>query len=108
MFNKVRAIISLPDILRQGKMVANPEAWKKGQITGGIIAGLIGSIIAIAKTFGYELPLSDEQILSIGSGIVAISGLFYTPIVTIASTDKVGISNKTSSGDKDIPGNDIN
>lgn len=96
MFNKVKALVSLPDVLRQGKMVANPEAWKKGQITGGIIAGLIGSIIATAKMFGYELPLSDEQILSIGSAVVAISGLFYTPIVTVATTDKIGIQDKTS------------
>ena len=96
MFNKVRALISLPDVLKQGKMVANPESWKRGQVTGGIVAGLLGSIIAIAKTFGYELPLSDDQLLSIGSAVVAICGLFYTPIVTVATTDKIGIQDKTS------------
>lgn len=96
MINKVKALFSLPDVLKQGKMIANPEAWKRGQVTGGIVAGLIGSLIGFAKIFGYELPLSDDQILSIGSGIVAIMGLFYTPIVTVATTDKIGIQDKTS------------
>ena len=72
MFNKVKALVSLPDVLRQGKMVANPEAWKRGQVTGGVVAGLLGSVIAIAKLLGYELPLSDDQLLSIGSAVVAV------------------------------------
>lgn len=96
MFNKVKALVSLPDVLRQGKMVANPEAWKRGQVTGGVVAGLLGSVIAIAKLLGYELPLSDDQLLSIGSAVVAVCGLFYTPIVTVATTDKIGLPDKTS------------
>jgi NO-binding membrane sensor protein with MHYT domain len=98
MFNRVKALFSIPDVLKQGKMVANPESWKKGQVTGGVVAGLLGSLIAISKVFGYELPLSDDQLLSIGSGVVAICGLFYTPIVTVATTEKIGISDKPSDG----------
>lgn len=96
MFTRIKAVFSIPDVLKQGKMVSNPESWKRGQVTGGVIAGLLGAVIGLAKVFGYDLPLSDDQILSIGSGIVAIGGLFYTPIVTVATTEKIGLQDKSS------------
>lgn len=94
MFKKIKALIDLPGVLRQGKMVANPEAWKKGQITAGVIAGLLGAIITGCRAFGYDLPLTDDQILSIGSAVVAVVGLFWTPTATVVSTDKLGLPPK--------------
>lgn len=91
MFNRIKAIINLPEIFKQGQMVSNPEAWKKGQITAGVLAGFIGAIITTARAFGYDLPLTDEEILTIGSAVVTVTGLFWTPAVTIATTDKIGI-----------------
>ena len=87
----MKKLVLLFQIFRKGKMVANPVAWKTGQITGSVIAGLLASVVALAKVFGYELPLKDDEILAIGSAIVAIVGLFLSPAVTIASTDKVGL-----------------
>ncbi len=91
MFSKMKALIDLPKILEQGKTVSNPEAWKRGQITAGVIAGLIGAVVTAARAFGYDLPLTDDQILTIGSAVVTIMGLFWTPTVTVISTDKIGI-----------------
>lgn len=87
----MKKLMLLFQIFRKGKMVANPVAWKTGQITGSIIAGLLASVVGLAKVFGYELPLKDDEILAIGSAIVAIVGLFISPAVTVASTDKVGL-----------------
>lgn len=91
MFKKIKALIDLPGIFQKGKMVANPEAWKKGQITAGVVAGLLGAIVTTARAFGYDLPLTDDQILTIGSAVVAVAGLFWTPAVTVISTDKIGV-----------------
>ena len=90
-------LIALFSVFRKGKEVANPEAWKKGQITGSVIAGLLAAIVALAKAFGYDLPLSDEDILSIGTSIVVIVGLFINPAITIASSKKVGLSTEPGS-----------
>ena len=87
--NKILAALN---VFRKGQVVANPAAWKTGQITGSILAGLLAAIVAGAKTFGYELPVSDDQLLAIGSGIVAIVGLFLNPAATVVSSDKVGMS----------------
>lgn len=84
-------LLAIFQVLKKGYSVANPAAWKKGQITGSVLAGLIGSVIGLAKVYGYELPLTDDQIIAIGSAIVAIVGLFVTPVVTVASTDKIGL-----------------
>ena len=87
-------LLAFFSVLRKGKAVANPSAWKTGQVTGSVIAGLLGAIIALAKVYGYELPLNDDQILAIGSAIVAIVGLFISPAITVASTEKIGLSAK--------------
>lgn len=92
--NKVTAAFSIPDVLKQGKLVANPEAWKTGQITTSVLVGLFATIISIGKVFGYEFPITDEQLLTICSGVMAVFGVFYNPVATVASSDKVGLRNK--------------
>ena len=79
------------NLFRKGSVIANPTAWKNGQITGSILAGILATVVALAKVYGYELPLSDDQLLSIGSGIVAIVGLFINPALTTATSSKVGL-----------------
>ena len=54
--NKILAALQ---VYRKGNVVANPTAWKNGQVTASVVAGLLGALIALAKTFGYTLPLSD-------------------------------------------------
>ena len=78
-------------VFTAGQMVANPVAWKHGQITGGLVAGFLGACIATAKVLGYEIPLSDDQLLQIGGAVVALFGLFNAG-ATVASTDKLGLS----------------
>jgi predicted metal-binding membrane protein len=85
------------DVFRKGSVVANPTAWKSGQITASIVAGLLGALVALAKAFGYELPLTDEQILTIGGSIVAIAGLFINTTATIVSSDKIGLPSRNDS-----------
>lgn len=97
--NKLLAALN---VFRKGKVVANPTAWKTGQITGSVLAGALGAVIAFAKTFGYNLPISDDQLLTIGGSIVAIVGVFLNPTATIVSSDKVGLSAR------DAPTNDQN
>lgn len=91
MMGKLLAFLA---VFRKGRQVANPAAWKAGQITGSVLAGLLGAIVALAKVFNYELPLNDEQLLAIGSAIVAIFGLFISPAITTATTEKVGLRAK--------------
>ncbi len=87
MFDKLKAFYS---VFESGKMVANPVAWKKGQMTGGLVAALLGSLITLAKVFGYDIHLNDEQLVQIGGAIVAVFGLFNAG-ATVATTTKIGM-----------------
>ena len=87
--NKLWALFG---VFRKGECCIHATAWKNGQITGSVIAGLLAAIVAAAKTFGYELPISDEQLVTIGGAIVAIVGLFINPAITTATSSKVGLS----------------
>lgn len=78
-------------VYKKGSVVTNPTAWKNGQITGSILAGLLGALVALAKAYGYELPVTDDQLVTIGAGIVAVIGLFLNPTATVVSSDKVGV-----------------
>ena len=96
-------ILAALQVYRKGNVVANPTAWKNGQVTASVVAGLLGALIALAKTFGYTLPLSDDQLLTIGGAIVAVAGLFLNPTATVISSDKVGLSAGNESDDQGNP-----
>ena len=88
--NKVTAIFSVPEVLKQGKMVANPVAWKTGQITASVLSALLITVLNLGRVFGYELPVTDEQVNIISAGVVTLVGLFVVPVATVASTEKIG------------------
>ena len=97
-------ILAALQVYRKGNAVANPTAWKNGQITASLLAGLLGALVALAKTFGYELPMSDDQLLTIGGAIIAIAGLFLNPTATVVSSDKVGMpASDASTDDQNSP-----
>lgn len=100
-------LLAALQVYRKGNVVANPTAWKNGQVTASVVAGILGALVALAKTFGYSLPLSDDQLLTIGGAIVAIAGLFLNPTATVISSDKVGLPAGNESNDQGnsiIPG----
>ena len=87
MIEKLKAFYA---VFTAGQMVANPTSWKKKQITGGLIAGFLGAAVSLSKVFGYDIPLSDEQLLQIGGAVIAVFGLF-NGAATVVSTDKLGL-----------------
>lgn len=95
-------LLALLNVYRKGCIVANPVAWKHGQITASVITGLLAAIVAACKTFGYQLPVTDDQLLSIGGIVVAIAGLFLNPTATVVSSDKVGLPAVSNSDQQTI------
>lgn len=85
MFDKIGALWRL---FKASEIVANPTAWKRGQITVAALTTLLGAIVAAAKIFGYDLPVTDEQIGSIAAGVLAVVGVF-NQWTTAATTDRI-------------------
>lgn len=90
MAGKLSAFFSIPEALKVGKIVANPVAWKTGQVTAGVLATCLGTIVAILPLFGYQLDIDDVTLNSIAGGILAAYGVF-NKVVTVVTTEKIGV-----------------
>lgn len=87
MMDKIKAVWA---VFKTGEMVANPTAWKKKQVTSGILAAFLSAVVALIKALGYDIPLTDDQLLQIGGAVIAVLGLF-NGVATVVSTDKLGL-----------------
>ena len=83
--NKLKALFLL---FRKGNEVANVEGWKNGQITANTIAGLVAALLATSSAFGYSLPVSDGDVLSIAGGLFAAANI----VITIVTSKRAGLS----------------
>lgn len=90
MFEKLKDFYAL---FTAGQSVANAIKLKKVQVYGGAFAGFLGAVVAIAKAFGYDLPISDEQLVQLGGAAATIFGMFNMG-ATVASTDKFGLPSR--------------
>ena len=99
---KVKAIFSIPDILRQGQAVANPTLWKTHQISVSLLVSFMGSMLLFVKLFlGWEINVSEEDLTTIGSAALVLFGM-YNSVVTVASTEKIGLPAKESDNTENI------
>jgi len=87
-FDKVTAAY---DVLKKGNAVANPAAWKKGQVTVTVIVALIWSGLKALETFtGIVVPIDDDTVNNVSIGILALVNWIFT----LSTTDKIGIGEK--------------
>jgi len=84
MFDKLRAGLN---VFRKGSEIANPEAWKTGQITGTVIGALLIALVNLAQAYNIQLPIDADSANAIGGGIVAIANI----LLTAATSRKAGI-----------------
>lgn len=86
-------LVHILNLFRKGYAVANPEAWKNGQITANLLASVFVSAVAVAEAFGFILPFSNEEALTLAGAVLIVVGLF-NPIATVVSSPKVGLPAK--------------
>jgi len=87
---KQKILNILPEVFQKGKVVVNPESWKRGQVTTNVLASFLATMVSFASIFGYDIPVTQEQLVELSSWFLGGVGVYNT-IVTIVSTDKIGI-----------------
>ena len=76
------------ELFKQGKVVSNPEKWKKGQITASVLVGFGALVLDGLRTFaGIDLQIPQEALYQGAVAIVAVVNV----VCTYVSSDKVGI-----------------
>lgn len=89
--NAIGRLFALPDFLRvikAGEEVINPETWKTRQSLANALAVLLVSAAAIARSYGYAIPLSDDQIVQF-VGLLTL--LMFNIWATFATSKRVGL-----------------
>lgn len=81
-------------VLKAGEVVANPVAWKRGQITAAYLTTFLSSVVVLVRTLGYELPVTDEQLSAIAT-VVLLAFSAFNHFATVASTDKIDTLGRT-------------
>ena len=91
-------LFSLLGLFRQGVAVSDPKKWKERQITATVLAGVVLAVVNVLGAFGYALPIDTETANAIAAGIIAIVNV----ILSITTTDKVGLPAKPSTQESSV------
>lgn len=83
--NKVSAIWQL---FKVGQVVAEPEKWKRRQITVTVLGAVILAVVNLLTAFGMSIPIDTETANAIAGGVLAIVNV----VLTLTTTDKIGVT----------------
>jgi len=84
MFEKLGAFLR---VLRVGNEVVDPDKWMKRQANGNKVGLFILALLGLAKAYGYNFPMSDDNALILGGAIVSI----WNIVLTTVSTHETGL-----------------
>lgn len=90
MFESIKYFFTL---FNQGKAVVNAAKMKNKQIIGNAVTALLGTVILIAKAFGHDIPLSNDDLVTIG-GFIAVALCLFNGTATVITSEKVGLPAK--------------
>jgi hypothetical protein len=83
----LQKLTSIFNLFRKGQEVANVEAWKAGQITSNVLAGVFLAGVQVAKAFDYEIPMDEATANSIAIGVVSTVNF----IITVITSKRAGV-----------------
>ena len=97
----IKKLLVALEVLKAGKRLRNPVPWKNAQAMAGILIALVPPVVkGLNLWFGMDIHLTDEVITDAGNyiaGFLVSSYGLYTFWTTIATSNKVGLSNKRKS-----------
>lgn len=99
--NRISAIWQL---FKAGQSVADPARWKSRQITVTVLGAVILAAVNLLTAFGMSIPVDMETANAIAGGIIAVVNV----VLTITTTEKIGISDSLTIETNDKTNKDSN
>ena len=93
MFEKLKLGFQL---FRQGQEVADPKLWKERQIAANAVGALLGTAVLLAQAFGYEIPITTEELAGLALFIAGVGNWVFTVI----TSKKVGLQPVSEADDR--------
>lgn len=72
--NFLKLLFAISPALEAGKTLKNPRTWANVAIASQTLVVVLGFLLAALKTFGYDFPISDAQIVQLASAAAGIGG----------------------------------
>ena len=87
------------EVFQKGKAVSNPAAWKSGAQATTALVGLLSAVVGLLRANGYDLPISDDTLTQLATGVVGLwfGGLGVYRVIT--STERGLSPRRVSAGD---------
>ena len=83
----MKKLLALFGLFRAGSCVADPAQWKRRQVTVTLLVPVIAALTSVAKEFGHEIPLTQDDIAVLAGGILVAVNV----VLTIVTTRKIGL-----------------
>lgn len=89
----INLLLTLSPALEAGRSISKASAW--ANITGATHALVVifGFILLAAKVFGYDIPLTDDQIAKLAGAIASIGGTIFG-IASVTTNPNAGFMRK--------------
>lgn len=80
-------VMALVNLFRVGGSVADPVAWKTGQITATVLGTVMIALADVARAFGLPVPLGPAEFNGLAAGAIAVVNV----VLTLVTSEKVGV-----------------
>ncbi len=87
MFEKIKLALST---LRQGQAIIAAVKVKNWTMVGNGIAALASAGLIFLRATGYDIPLTDDDLVKIGAAIAVVLGLL-NPVSAVVTSRKIGL-----------------
>lgn len=59
-------------VFQRGKAVANPATWRVYATSVQVVLALLTAVVALLRANGYDLPVTDETLAHLATGVVGL------------------------------------
>ena len=83
-------------VLRAGQEIANAETWKNRTALVNALAALLTAGAGIAASTGHQLPIDEQGIAAVATGLGTLFVFLLNIWSTYATTGRVGLPSRDS------------
>ncbi len=86
----IRKLQALWDLMKKGRVVADPAKWKQRQITASMLVSLIWALVNFGEAIGINVQIDTKTVDAIAVCLLALVNW----VLTLVTSDKVGLQDK--------------
>lgn len=93
MGNLIAILLKISPALEAGQSLKNSEVWAKWSQCSHALMVVFGFALLSAKMFGFEIPLTEDQLAGLAGSVASVGGTVAMYLHT-ATDEKRGIKRK--------------